>query len=206
MPGRTAPPASVTSGAGTCSKPACGQCGRHLHIGVVPRLEPAEHLEDQPVVEDERGVGLLGGYRPGQTGGLPALARRLEEHPGQLTVEHGVVEERRLQRTKRPPRPCRAGSRPAATRDARRSARDRAHRMRARRPARGGGRRPPTAPGCAPPAGLRRVPEPANQRCRPRYGPISASSPAGRTRSRPRRPGHGPHGIPAWGGSTSSNQ
>ena len=60
--------------------------------GLSPGLEPAEHLEHQRVVEDDRGVGLLGAHRaarrvrPGRAAGRPverdvALALRRRASP-----------------------------------------------------------------------------------------------------------------------------
>ena len=63
--------------------------------GLRPAMQAAEHLQDDPVVEDQRGVGLLGGHGPGQRRRLGAAAGDLEQDPGQLGVEHGVVEVRR---------------------------------------------------------------------------------------------------------------
>ena len=53
---------------------ALAEEAQHLELGVVARLEAAERLQDERVVEDDRGVGLLGADRAHV--GVPAAARR----------------------------------------------------------------------------------------------------------------------------------
>jgi hypothetical protein len=62
-----------------------------LHVGVGLVVDPAEELQDEPLVVDDRGVRLLDRQRPGH------LGRLVRRHPGQhlerqLGVDQGVVE------------------------------------------------------------------------------------------------------------------
>ena len=47
-----------------CANPRVGEEAQQLELGVDARLEPAEHLQDQALAEDDRRVGLLDADRP----------------------------------------------------------------------------------------------------------------------------------------------
>ena len=58
-----------------CGNSRRGQEAQQLELRVDARLEPAEHLEDQLVAEDDRGVGLLDADRPHVDGAAEAGVR-----------------------------------------------------------------------------------------------------------------------------------
>ena len=65
--------------------------GRDLDLGVGPRLEPPEQLEDEALVVDEGAVRLLRPDRSGPGRRLGPAGDPVEHHERQLRVEDGVV-------------------------------------------------------------------------------------------------------------------
>ncbi len=49
---------------GDVGEPVGGEVAQHLELGVDPRLELAEHLEHELIVDHQRGVRLLDSHRP----------------------------------------------------------------------------------------------------------------------------------------------
>ncbi len=76
-------------------EPHPAEPGGDLHLRVGPELQPAEQLEDEALVVDEGGVGLLGPDGPGPGRRLCPAGDPVEHHEGQLRVERGVVGGRR---------------------------------------------------------------------------------------------------------------
>ncbi len=79
-------------GSGHVREAGLSQRARDLDVGIDASVDPAEHLEDQPVVEDEGGVRLLPAHGPDPR---HLLLRRhpVQELLGQLGVEQAVVVE-----------------------------------------------------------------------------------------------------------------
>ena len=83
------PPAEL----GDVGEAALGEEAQHLELGVVARLDAAERLQHELVVEDDRGVGLLGADRAHVGAGprrLDAL-EPVELDAGVLAVHLGAV-------------------------------------------------------------------------------------------------------------------
>ena len=84
-------PLPPDQGQSDMAEPRAGQRLRYLDIGVWPRREAAEQLEDQAVVVDERGVGLFGRQWAAPLGLLRASAGRSKQGHGHLAVDAGAV-------------------------------------------------------------------------------------------------------------------
>ena len=67
-----------------CRPPCAASARVHLDVGVAARLDPAEHLQDRGVAEDQRGVALLGADAPGS-------ARRAAARPARRSGEADAV-------------------------------------------------------------------------------------------------------------------
>ena len=72
-------------------EPHPAEPGGDLDLGVRPRLQPPEQLEDEALVVDEGAVRLLRADRSGPGRRLGPAGDPVEHHEGQLRVEDGVV-------------------------------------------------------------------------------------------------------------------